>query len=150
MTDNIIFMIGAVWLAVVTVLLIYYIRFLRKLTKGSKESDLKKVLDKILAREVINSQDIGKLDKRASMIEDAALGHIQKVAMVRFNPFEETGGDHSFSIALLNDKDTGIILTGLHTRERTRVYAKTIKNAKSDIELSQEEKKVLTKAQKNK
>ena len=60
------------------------------------------------------------------------------------------GGDHSFSVALLNGKGTGIIITGLHTRERTRVYVKDIKQGKSEVELSQEEKKALRLAQKEK
>jgi hypothetical protein len=63
--------------------------------------------------------------------------------MIRFNPFSELGGDHSFCLALLDDRDTGVVLTGLHTRERTRFYMKDITNGKSSLELSNEEKKAL-------
>ena len=64
--------------------------------------------------------------------------------MVRFNPFSEMGGDHSFSVALLDGHDTGIIITGLHTRERTRVYIKPVNKGKSEYDLSKEELKALT------
>jgi len=58
-------------------------------------------------------------------------------------------GDHSFSLALLDGKDTGVVITGLHTRERTRVYMKAIKAGKGEHELSEDEKKALAKALKS-
>jgi hypothetical protein len=69
------------------------------------------------------------------------------VGLIRFNPFNEIGGDHSFSLAILDGGDNGIIITGLHTRDRTRIYAKQVNKGKSDLELSTEEQKALLKAQ---
>ena len=71
---------------------------------------------------------------------------MQKYGFVRFNPFGDMGGDHSFCLALLNGKHTGFVLTGLHTRERTRVYVKHIKRGKSEYDLSKEERKALEQA----
>jgi hypothetical protein len=68
---------------------------------------------------------------------------------VRFNPFKELGGDHSFSLAILDSHDSGIVITSLHTRDRTRVYMKDIKKGKSESELSAEEKSALTSAEKS-
>ncbi len=59
--------------------------------------------------------------------------------MTKFNPFNESGGDHSFSLALLDGEKNGIIITSLHTRERTRMYVKEIFGGKSKSELSSEE-----------
>jgi len=71
---------------------------------------------------------------------------IQKIGMVRFNPFKEIGGDQSFSIALLDGDDNGVVITSLYTRGGNRVYGKPIKNGKSEYLLSEEEKEVIEKA----
>lgn len=71
---------------------------------------------------------------------------IQKLGMVRFNPFSGIGGDQSFSVALLDKNDTGIVITSLFTREGNRVYGKPIKSGQSEHALSEEEKEAISKA----
>ncbi len=136
------------WLLGLTVGFILILRFFNRLVKKTKKGDLKRVLEKVLAVEIENKKTIKILEKEIDKLQDDGQFHVQKVGLIRFNPFQETGGDHSFSIALLDGKDTGVVLTGLHTRERTRVYAKAIKKGKSEYELSNEEKKAFTKAKK--
>lgn len=68
---------------------------------------------------------------------------LQKISMVRFNPFGDVGGDQSFSLAMLDGHDSGLILTSIHGRGGTRVYAKPIDLGKSKYSLSAEEKKAL-------
>jgi len=121
-----------------------------RLTKGVGVADLKKVLEKVISKEEENGIDVAKIIKRVSFLEEDGRRHVQKVFIVRFNPFRELGGDHSFSLAILDGEDTGIIITSLHTRDRTRVYMKDIKRGKSSFELSVDEKKALTGAQKSK
>ena len=75
---------------------------------------------------------------------------VQKIGIVRFNPFKEVGSDQSFSIALLNREDTGIIITSLYNREGNRVYGKPVKNGKSSYSLSKEEQTAIEKAKKSK
>jgi hypothetical protein len=73
--------------------------------------------------------------------------HIQKIGFVRFNPFPQTGGDQSFCLSLLDETDTGFVLSSLHSRDLTRFYAKTIKNGKADgYQLSKEERKAIQNA----
>lgn len=127
-----------------------YLQFYKKLTKDVQVGDLKKVLEKIITHGDSNTSDIKEITKRINSIEERDKKHVQKVGLVRFNPFSELGGDHSFCLALLDDRDTGVVLTGLHTRERTRIYIKDINNGKSSLELSLEEKKALSIAQKGK
>lgn len=86
---------------------------------------------------------IGKLSTRINDLEKRELTHIQKINLLRFNPFNETGGDTSFTVSILDANLNGVVLTGLHTREKTRVYAKEIKKGKSTYELSKEERKVI-------
>lgn len=134
------------WLIIISLILFKEFALFRKLTKGVEVDDLKKVLESILSKELKNEKGINELVKRAGQLEEDGRLHIQKVGLVRFNPFKELGGDHSFSLAILDGEDSGVVITSLHTRDRTRVYMKEIVKSKADIELSDEEKKALAKA----
>jgi len=69
---------------------------------------------------------------------------LHKVAVVRFNPFKELGGNQSFAIALLDGNKSGIVISSLHTREGTRVYSKPILEGKSEkYALTEEEKNAI-------
>ena len=68
---------------------------------------------------------------------------IQKVGIVRFNPFSEVGGNQSFSAALLDGEGSGIVITSLYSREGSRVYGKPVEKGKSEYSLSREEKKAI-------
>ncbi len=72
--------------------------------------------------------------------------NVQKIGIVRFNPFQEIGGNQSFSLALLNGNDNGVVITSLYSREGNRVYGKPIKNGGSEYPLSEEEKKAIEQA----
>lgn len=139
-----------IWLLVLSFFLYKFFSIYKKLTKEVGVGDIKKILEKILERGAENTKDIKEIIKKINSIEENDKKHIQKIGLVRFNPFSELGGDHSFSLAILDDKDTGVVITGLHTRDRTRVYIKDIKNGKSSLDLSSEESKALSIAQKNK
>ena len=67
--------------------------------------------------------------------------------MVRFNPFSDVGGDQSFSLALLDKRNNGIVITSLYAREGSRVFGKPIENGLSPHSLSEEEKEAIKKAQ---
>ena len=74
-------------------------------------------------------------------------GGIEKIKLIRFNPFDDVGGDQSFILVLLNKENSGILLTSLHHRSFTRIYAKALKNGQGDnITLSKEEKSAILKA----
>ncbi len=70
----------------------------------------------------------------------------QKISIVRFNPFGDTGGDQSFSLAVLDAHDSGYVLTSIHGRQGTRVYVKPVDFAKSKYSLSVEEQQALSQA----
>jgi hypothetical protein len=74
--------------------------------------------------------------------------NMQKIGMVRFNPFRGIGGDQSFSAAILDGNNSGIVITSLYNREENRVYGKPIKDGHSEYLLSEEEKKAIEIAQK--
>ncbi len=69
-----------------------------------------------------------------------------KINIMRFNPFENIGGDQSFILTILNHNNDGALVTSLHNRDLTRIYAKPIKNGQGDnITLSKEEKLAIVK-----
>jgi hypothetical protein len=73
-----------------------------------------------------------------------------KINITRFNPFEDVGGDQSFILSILDANNSGAIITSLHSRDFTRVYAKPIKYGEGDnITLSKEEKLAILKTIKN-
>jgi len=71
---------------------------------------------------------------------------IQKLGVVRYNPFADDGGNLSFSMAILDDHDNGVVVTSLHGREANRTYAKPIKDGGSDFGLTEEENKAIASA----
>ncbi len=76
---------------------------------------------------------------------------IQRVSLIRYNPYQDTGGDQSFSIALLDQKGDGVVLTSLHSRSGTRVFAKQVLMGKEEkTQFSEEERKVIEEALQNK
>lgn len=137
-----------VWILILSYFVYRIYRFFKKLSFDVDKGNLIKLIAEIVNKEKNNFQSISEIKEEIVKIGNDSLTHIQRVGFVRFNPFEELGGDHSFSVALLDGKGSGIIITGLHTRERTRVYVKDVKLGKTDVELSHEERKSLRLAQK--
>ena len=86
------------------------------------------------------------LSKQIKEVAKDGLHHIQRIAIHRYNPYQDTGGDQSFTIALLTGNLDGVLITSLHSRSGTRIYAKHIRSGKSDVELAKEEKDVLEEA----
>ncbi len=74
---------------------------------------------------------------------------VQKTGMVRFNSFGDSGGNLSFVVALLDAHDTGIVITSMFGREQNRVYTKPIQNAKSELNLTEEEEQAIKQAMAN-
>ena len=107
-----------------------------------------KNLKEVLKEFKVLQNNFEKLSKDFEILKKKNKLMIQKVALVRFNPFSEVGGDQSFSLALLDQNDSGVVLTSFYTREGNRVYAKSIKEGFSQYSLSQEEIKAIEKAKK--
>ena len=136
----------AVWNLILTGFIVFFFVYFRRLSKGVDRGNLITLLDKVVKQEKYNSELVSDLSSRLNAFIHQSVSDLQKVAVLRFNPFDETGGDHSFSLALLDGEDSGVVITGLHARDRTRVYAKKIVKGKSEIELSKEESKVMHQA----
>lgn len=145
----ILFLFFLLWLIVISYYLYKLINRYNRLTYGIQKKNLTDVIDKILSDVQSTKHDLSRLDGKVEEITEAGKSHVQKVGIVRFNPFPDTGGSQSFVIALLDEKDNGIVLTSLHTRSVTRWYVKKVKEGKGENqELSQEEQKAIKNSQK--
>lgn len=89
---------------------------------------------------------VEQIDRQVAADEEQARRHIQRVGMIRFNAFPDTGSDQSFSVALLDADGNGLVLTSLYGRTETRTYAKPIQGGKSTYPLSDEELQALAQA----
>lgn len=138
----IITIVEALWLIGITVWFAKIYTHYKRLV-GNSKGNLDEVLNKILEQQKLNKDAIISIAQEVKNIIKEGKTHIKRLGMVRFNPFNETGGDSSFSLSLLDDNLNGVVITGLHARERTRVYVKPIREGKSKYELSKEEIKVV-------
>ncbi len=128
-------LVGLVWTGALTFLFLKERTFLRKLFPDRK-GDFKERLEDVLKE----AESLRGFRKKF-------LESIQKVGLKRYNPYRDTGGDQSFSVALLNGNGDGIVLTSLHSRAGTRVFAKPIKEGKEEsFALSSEEIEVVAQA----
>jgi hypothetical protein len=135
------------WVIILTIFLIQTSLHYRRLTKNITKKDLKSLLSQILNTVQLNEKELKDLNSALKKVRNSMMSHIQKIGFVRFNPFPQTGGDQSFCLVLLDEKDNGFVLSSLHSRDTTRFYAKTIKNGKADgYELSKEERKAIKNA----
>ena len=116
------------------------------LTRDFDGRSLEAVLDAHLDKVYAVSSELDELAARMAVLEGAQRRSFQRVGLVRYNPFEETGGNQSFALALLDAVGDGWVLSSLHARSGTRVYAKTIKAGRADTGLSEEETAALGQA----
>jgi hypothetical protein len=91
-------------------------------------------------------QDVDTVAARTAMLERDFQAAFGRVGLVRFNPFEDTGGNQSFALALLDGRGDGFVVSSLHARAGTRVYAKSISRGTSEAALSNEEAEALKQA----
>lgn len=106
-----------------------------------------KNLKEVLSQFKVLKKDFKKISEDIKSLKQGGLFSIQKVGVIRFNPFKEIGGNQSFSVALLDGHNDGIVITSLYSRDGNRVFAKPIKKGKSKYLLSKEEKKAIEKSQ---
>ncbi len=118
-------------------------RRLESITRGVEGRSLEAVLDAHLDKVLSVARELDELSARSAILESDARRAIQRVGLVRFNPFEDTGGNQSFALALTDKKGDGFIVSSLHARTGTRLYAKAIVAGRSDATLSAEEAEAL-------
>ena len=89
-------------------------------------------------REYVNDMAV-RLDGRLDSVEDALTSAISRQALIRYDAYNEPSGQQSVSIALLDGRHSGVVLTCIHHRDQARVYAKQVLEGRGEFELSPEE-----------
>jgi hypothetical protein len=144
------FLIFLIWIIALQVQLS---KIKRKNREFFSESSIKNIEELILGQTKnlkLLDKDIQELYNISNQINNLASRGFHKFGLVRFNPFKDVGGDQSFSLALLNGKNNGIVVSSLFTREGARVYSKSIIEGHSEKHpLTQEEKEAIGQAMAN-
>lgn len=115
------------------------------LFKGKKAKNLEEIVIENRNNIASNQKDIEKIYRISSKNNYLAGKALHKTGLVRFNPFRDIGGDQSFSLALLDKDNNGVIISSLYSREGVRVYSKAIKSGESmKYPLTEEEKQAIS------
>jgi len=117
-----------------------------KFMKLENDVDLEKLLEKCIMKtdEIINKNK--EIEAHLNKLDRNILNCIQKVSMSRFNAFDDVGSDLSYTLALLDGNDNGVVITSLYTRDFSTTYGKPIVGGKSKYPLSAEEIKTINDA----
>lgn len=118
-------------------------RQLSAITRGTQDMNLEEVLTRYLDKVETNERRIDQVEQALAVIQAQIPGCIQRVNMIRYDAFDDVGGQQSFAIALLDGLGDGIVLTSVYSRLEIRVYAKAIRNGRASHPLSDEEARVL-------
>lgn len=117
------------------------------LTKDVSKKDLLSSLNQLISLSNENSDSLNKLSDKLNQEIVENKKHLQKIGFSRYNPFTDTGGDQSFTVALLDEKGDGLVISSLHSRENTRLYAKKVVSGLVDGQAtSKEEQQVIKQA----
>ncbi len=116
---------------------------LAMLTRGGDGTSLEAILGQHLGTVERVAGDVDALGARTAILERDTRLSVQRVGLVRFNPFEDTGGNQSFALALLDANDDGLVVSSLHARNGTRIYAKAVATGRAEAALSDEETEAL-------
>ncbi len=139
--------LGLILLILILVLIIKVSSLSRKskiLFSGKDAKSLEKIIMSQSGELKEMDKEVQELFDISNRVHSLALKSIHKIGIIRYNPFKDIGGDQSFAIALLDGKNSGLVISSLHTREGTRVYAKPIIQGQSKkYPLAEEEKQAI-------
>lgn len=120
-----------------------YNKFMKKFENGNNfEEMLKSYINKVENVQKTNKEIINYCEN----IDKDITQCIQKVGIVRYSAFKDTGSDLSFALALLDSNNNGVVLNGIYSREMSNIYAKPIVNGKSTYTIIEEEQQAINKA----
>lgn len=114
-----------------------------QITGGVEGGDLEEILSHHLETVHQVGRDLDELTARIAILESTSRHHFTRQGLIQFNPFPDTGGNQSFALALLDESDDGFIVSSLHSRTGTRIYAKAVTGGKADTSLSAEEQEAI-------
>ena len=136
----------AAWMTVLQVRFSRLRKQYERMMSGVEGTNLEQALTEHIDRVQQACTSVAELQMETDRIDRTLQHTMQWTGVVRFNPFRYTGGDQSFAWAIADSQGNGIVLSSLHTRESTRVYAKPLHNWESQYSLTEEEQEAITRA----
>ncbi len=147
MYSGIIFFVIIAWIVGLSVIVLRMTRHYNRLTDATNKTGLKDVLEVLLTTQKGLQSETRDLYKLLNEMKQDSRLHIQRVGLVRFNPFSDTGGSQSFTLVLLDGHDNGLVMTSLYARTGHRWYIKEVVAGKGkELVLSKEEQLAIKKA----
>ncbi len=117
-----------------------------RLLNRAPEGNLEEIILSLHKKMEDTKEGLANIEKNVSVIDRRLETSLRGFSIVRYNAFQDTGSDLSFSIAFLDEKKNGVIISSLYGREETRTYAKPVNDGKSSYHLSKEEEQALNKS----
>lgn len=118
----------------------------QQLMTGTSGGNLEALLNDHVGTVHETAAHVADLDVQLQHLVESGYLNFQHLGTVRFNPFHDTGGDQSFAVALADGHGNGVVLSSLHARDATRVYAKPLQAWDSTYSLTDEEKQAINMA----
>lgn len=136
-----------IWLGILSYFVVDSRSFFKSLFPRSGDRDIRKKFEEVQTLVKNSNSSLRDFEEKLVKIEKHGFGFISKMEMIRYNPFDDTGGDQSFSLTLLDKGGSGVVITSLHSRTNTRVFAKPVVLGKATkYSFSKEENEVIKKA----
>ena len=133
-----------VWLIVLSIVTTRMLSHYNRLTRGVTSVGLRDVLESLMKSDQAAQSRFRSIDDSIKLLIQDGARHIQRIGIVRFNPFSDTGGAQSFSLAIVDSGDNGIMMTSLYARNGNRWYVKEIVGGRGKgVELSREEESAI-------
>lgn len=121
-------------------------RLKRTFFGGSNGQDLESVLMGLVEKLHVLEDEKMVLEQQLSALQASSKFAIQRIGTHRFNPFADGGGNFSFTLALLDSYNSGVVITSMHGREQNRIYAKQVIKGKAETQLTEEEEQAIASA----
>lgn len=146
----------SIFCGIILVIILYLINIIKlyKLRKNYKEfmnkigngNNIQETIENYMKKINEVQEENNNLKNYCKQLDSTLKTSIQKIGLVRYSAFKDTGSDLSFTLALLNDKNSGVVLNGIYSREMSNIYAKPVEKGESTYTLSEEEKEAIDKA----
>lgn len=117
--------------------------FMEKLGDGK---NIKEDLEKYMTRVSTTEEEIRKLSVYYKNLDKKTKKCLQKIGIVRYNAYKDTGSDLSFAVCLLDEKNNGVVFNGIYSRDMSNIYAKPIENGTSKYKITPEEQEAINRA----
>lgn len=113
---------------------------------GTGVTDLEDVILELRNTIAAQEEHAQRMQKQLEQVEQVQQQEKGRIGVLRYNAFADQGSDLSFSIAVVNTAQDGVVLSGIHSRENTYVYAKPLDKGESSYPLTPEERKAIEQA----